>query len=254
MTRSAFVTRGNLAAFCQWIASAVLLAATLAMFGATVAAALGYLPFLTLPLRFGETLLPQAGAAIQVGLVVLLVVILSALPAGFRVLRLERSHRDFALTMSDVAEAYHACHAADRGETFRLGSEYDAVKERIRFLQCHPDLGALEPEILELAAQMSYVSRDLAETYSDENVARARGFLRHRQEEIALFQDRIEAALATARELRRQKDAVETEERVCESRLAMMEQEFGPLLRDLGFVRARRDGNVIALPGVTAAE
>ena len=52
----------------------------------------------------------------------------------------------------------------------------------------HPDLGALEPEILELAAQMSRISQDLAETYSDEKVDRARTFLQQRQQEIDTFQ------------------------------------------------------------------
>jgi hypothetical protein len=148
--------------------------------------------------------------------------------------------------MSDVAEAYRVCHAADRKGAFTLSEQFDAVKERIAYLRNHPDLGNLEPDILETASEMSFASRDLAETYSDENVARARGFLAHRQEEIALFEDRFERALNTCRELRRQRDSVALDEDMMDSRLRQLEDEFGDLMAELGYSRSR--DNVIALP------
>lgn len=254
MTHSMTQKRNFLVAYAQLAASAVLILGTLAMLAATVAAAFGYLPFLQMPLRFGDVLIPQAGIFVQSGVVLLLCAICAFLPSGFRVLQLERSHRDFAMCMSDVADAYHASHAADRAGAFRLGSEYDAVKERILFLRQHPDLGAAEPQILELASQMSYTSRDLAQIYSDENVSRARGFLRHRQEEIELFEDRIHRARDISHELRDHLGQVEKAEKRNDARLADLESEFGDLLDRLGFRRHDRDGNVIALPSVTAAE
>lgn len=243
-----------ISAYFQWVSAGILLVVTLAAFAATIAGFLGFLPLLTLPLQFGEVIYPQAGAAIQVGAVVLLVAICSTLPSGFRVSRLENSHRDFSMCMSDVAEAYQFCHAADREGVFNLGTEYDAVKERIMYLRSHPDLRELEPEILEAAAEMSYASRELAEIYSDENVSRARGFLKHREEEIALFEDKIDRALSVSRELRRQKEAVEVEEAAMENRLHALEEEFGGLLSELGFSRTRTPGNVISMPHATAAE
>lgn len=240
--------------YFQWISAGILLAATMAAFAATVAGFLGLMPMLNLPLQFGDIVYPQAGAAIQVGLVVILVAICSTLPSGFRVRRLETSHRDFSICMSDVAEAYQLCHAADREGVFNLATEYDAVKDRIMFLRSHPDLRELEPEILEAAAEMSYASRELAEIYSDENVSRARGFLKHREEEIALFEDKIDRALSISRELRRQKEAVEVEEAAMENRLHTLEEEFGGLLNELGFSRSRTPANIISLPHATAAE
>ena len=47
-------------------------------------------------------------------------------------------------------------------------------RERLVWLRRHPDLGSAEPEILELAAQMSHESRTLAQTFSTERVERCR--------------------------------------------------------------------------------
>ena len=49
---------------------------------------------------------------------------------------------------------------------------------------------------------MSFASRDLAKIYSDERVARARTFLRQRQEEIDNFTARIQDARAVVEDLR----------------------------------------------------
>ena len=242
------------AVYAQWAAMGLMACLAIGVLLATVAAAVGLLPFLTLPLRFGDTVVPQAGMVLQVGIALLLVCIAAVLPSGLRVLRLERSHRDFAMCMSDVADAYHAAHAADRAGAFRLGAEFDAVKERIMYLRQHPDLGSIEPEILEIAAQMSFTSRDLAQTYSDENVSRARGFLSHREEEIALFESRIGKAVAVSRELRDRTAAVETAERDNDTRLKALEDEFGDLLHDLGFARPKKDAKIIPLAQATAAE
>ncbi|MBJ3762242.1 DNA repair protein [Maribius pontilimi] len=248
MSTKAKTFRRTLAAQVQWVASSLVAVAALALGLATLAGVLGYLPVLTLPLQFGDTIYPQAGLAIQVGLAIFLLAVVACLPSGLRVLDLERTHRDFSITMSDVAEAYRICHAADRQGVFTLSEQFDAVKERILYLRQHPDLGNLEPDVLEAASEMSYASRDLAETYSDENVARARGFLAHRQEEAALFEDRFERALKICRDLRRQRDAVAMDGDMMDSRMSQLEDEFGDLLRDLGFTRSRTAHNIIAMP------
>ncbi|SFP20260.1 hypothetical protein [Tranquillimonas alkanivorans] len=235
----------------QWLASVLIGAAAVAAVGACIAAALGYLPWLTLPLTFGDTTYEEAGRFVQIGIATLLVALASALPSGFRVLSLERSHRDFSICMSDVAEAYRICHAADRAGAFTLSHEFDAVRERIRFMRDHPDLRSLEPRILEAAAQMSTVSHEMAETYSDENIERARGFLRQRQDEIEDFRDRIVEATSQCHELRRWLEQVELEESIMESQLTQLEEQLGETLEKLGFVRER--GNVVPM-SATAAE
>lgn len=236
----------------QWLAAGVIAAATIAAGGATIAGLFGYLPVLNMPLTFAAYTFPEAGVVVQVGVVVLLLTLLAAQPSGFRVLALERTHRDFSICMSDVADAYRVCHAADRAGAFTLSNEFDAVKERIQFLNSHPDLGNLEPDVLEAAAQMSHASRELAEIYSDEAIARARGYLDHRQEEIELFRARIDKATSDCHELRRRTEAAELEEATMESRLDRLHDEFGDMLHDLGYVR--RKDNVVSLPPATAAE
>ena len=118
----------------------------------------------------------------------------------------------FRVTMSDVAQAYQAAHAADREGVFELTSEFDSVRERIEYLRRHPDLGSLQPELLEMAAQMSHESRDLAEIYSTERVERARHFLRQRQEEAEQMRHRVQAAFTTCSELRLWLERVEIDE------------------------------------------
>lgn len=196
----------------------------------TVCSAAGYIGWLALELRFGDWLMPQAGPTIQVGVTLFLVGLCFYLPAHARMIKLELSHRDFRMTMEDVARAYHASHAADRSGYFKMASEFDSIRERILHMREHPDLGALEPEILDLAAQMSHISRDLAEIYSDDAIERARLFLKQRMQEANVTRQRIEHGLQVSQDFRRMLDRVELEESVVESRLQMLREEFDDLM------------------------
>ena len=144
----------------------------------------------------------RAGMWVQIGLTLLVVALAFYLPSAARVLKLEAHHRDFSLSMEDVARAYRASHEADRATLFKMASEFDSVRERIQHMKEHPDLGHLEPEILELAGQMSHVSRDLADIYSDDSVARAKAFLKQRQEEVDRYLETLALAKKTTEDLR----------------------------------------------------
>ena len=167
------------------LASILSLAAAGALW--SLAAAVGFAPWLQMDVGLGGAVSVDAGFAVQLALTLLLLGLCFFIPMNDRVMRLENSHRTFRVTMWDVAQAYQAAHAADRDGCFSLKSEFDSVRERLEHLRSHPDLGKLEPEVLEMAAQMSYESRELAEIYSTECVERARQFLRHRQEEADLM-------------------------------------------------------------------
>lgn len=204
--------------------------AALGLLAATILAALGVLPWLRIEAGLGDASWPYAGMAAQIGLTALAVMLLAYLPSNARILSLEHSHRRFAVTMHDVTRAYRAAHEADRRGIFTLSQEYDAVKERLRFLREHPDLDSLEPEVLELAAQMSQVSHELAQTYSDEKIARARHFLRERQEEIARFEARLDDAKAVASEIRGWTQTVEMDEAIARSQIARLREQMAELL------------------------
>lgn len=161
---------------------------------------------------------------------VLSALLLAFMPANWRVLALENSHRSFRMRMEDVTQAYMVAHAADREGTFQMSSEFDAVRERILFLRDHPDLGELEPDVLDVAAQMSRISEDLAHRYSAEKVTRAKSFLCQRRDEAAMTDARIEDALEVTREMRRLIEAVEMEESVAASRLDQLRTELDALL------------------------
>jgi hypothetical protein len=205
----------------------------------SLAAAVGFAPWLRLDVGLGDVS-TDAGVAVQLALTLLLLGLCFFVPMNDRVMRLENSHRTFRVTMWDVAQAYQAAHAADRDGCFTLKSEFDSVRERLEHLRRHPDLGKLEPEILEIAAQMSHESRDLADIYSTERVERAQQFLRQRQEEADQMTDRVRTASATCRELKGWLERVEFDEDRARSELARFRDELEPLLHalELGPVEA----------------
>ncbi len=231
----------------QMLATAILAAAAAAATAWTFAALAGLAPWAEIPVTIGGLEYPAAGMALQLIFTAVFLSLLAFLPGSRRVMQLERTHRDFAISMSDVMEAYAACHAADRQGAFTLSEQFDAVKERIAWLRRHPDLGNLEPDVLEAAAQMSLASHELAETYSDDNIARAEAFLRQRQEEIAAFESRIQTATAAMHRLRRWTEQVEVEESVMRSQLDRLEEEFGDLLEEMGFRRTGTPDNLYPL-------
>ncbi|WP_170759676.1 DNA repair protein [Ruegeria lacuscaerulensis] len=208
-------------------------AAALFSVTATILSALGVLPWLSIQAGIGEGAIIDAGMYVQIGLTALILMLAFYLPANARMMALENAHRKFALNMHDISAAYQMAHAADRGGLFMMSSEFDAVKERMAFLRQHPDLQSLEPEILELAAQMSQISHELAETYGDTKVSRARMFLQQRQEEIEQFQKRIEEAQTIQHELRQWTHDIEMEESIARSQLARLRDELFELLPEL---------------------
>ena len=111
-----------------------------------------------------------------------------------------------------------------------MKSEFDSVRERLEHLRRHPDLGKLEPEILEMAAQMSHVSREIGEIYSTERVERVRQFLQQRQEEADQMTQRVRGASAACHELKGWLERVEIEEDRARSELAHFKEELEPLL------------------------
>jgi chromosome segregation ATPase len=187
----------------------------------------------------------------QLGLTAFMALLCLFLPANSRMARLERSHRTFAMGLEDVAHAYRLAHAADRAGVFALSGEFEAVRARLKHLREHPDLAHLEPELLQLAAEMSFQTRDLARTYSDARVARARDFLRQRQEEVQSLTDRLTLARQTTDELRRWLTDIEAEERQAEQQIKRLEADLREILPQLGYALEAddpRDATVVQLP------
>ncbi|ETX16437.1 DNA repair protein [Roseivivax halodurans JCM 10272] len=205
----------------------------LALLAYTVACAAGHAEWLSLPLTFGDATFEGAGWILQSGVTALAVGLCFFLPANARIMALETSHRRFHIGMQDVARAYQVAHAADRQGVFTLKSEFDSIRERMAHLREHPDLSDLEPSVLEIASQMSHLSRDLAQVYSDRNVARARDFLIQRQQEVEDFNCRLDHAKTVATDMRRWLDRVETDEAVAESQLARLCDELTGILPEL---------------------
>lgn len=248
--RSAFLRSVQV---CHALAVLLLTAVALTAMVVTLMSWAGAMPWLTLTARFGDFTYPEAGPLVQVTLTAILAMMLFFLPANLRILALERSHRQFRVSMEDVARAYHLCHTADRAGVFTLSSEFDAVRERIAWLRDHPDLQTLEADILTLAAQMSQQSHRLAEIYSDARVARARDFLRQRQEEAEAQQTRIVEAMHILREIRQWADQVEVEEAIVASQIARLDEQLQSVLPALGYgfeeaaEPPRADDNVVPL-------
>ncbi len=225
----------------------------------TILSAIGILPWLSLQAGLSNGATIDAGVYVQAGLTALILMLVFYLPSNARMMALENTHREFTMNMQDVAGAYQVAHAADRSGVFALASEFDAVKERMAFLRDHPDLQGLEPQVLELAAQMSQISQELAETYGDTKVERARAFLRQRQEEVEQFQQRIEEAQIIQHELRQWTRDIEIEESIAKSQLARLRDELFDLLPELSAqLQSPTDdqtpGSVVAMTPPRAAE
>lgn len=241
----------------QSAAQGAIVALTFGLCLATAFAALGWMPWPTIYLSFGPQTVPEAGMWIQMGLTLLFVILCFFLPANARMARLERSHRSFQMGVEDVARAYRMAHAADRAGVFSLSSEFDSVRARLEHLRHHPDFGHLEPELLQLAAQMSHETRELARAYSDVKVARAKSFLAQRQEEVQALTDRLAIARRTCDELKRWLTDIESDERQAQVQLRRLEADLKEILPGLGYafdLEDKADTNVVTLPKPQRAE
>ncbi len=199
----------------------------------TLLSAFGVIPWLQVSAHFEEYTYNNAGKILQITLTALSVMLAFLVPSTQRVMRLERSHRRFNVDMQDIANAYTAVHAADRAGNFRLSSEFDEMRDRMAYLRDHPDLAGLEPALLKVAADMSFVSKELAETYSNENIERARTFLRQREHEITQFQDRLQKAKAINNELHTWVKKLELEESGARNQLAYLHEELREVMPEV---------------------
>jgi len=238
-------------ALLQMGAQGLIAMLAVAMVLISAAAAIGWMPWPDLAVSWGGVALASAGMWMQIVLTGLALILLLYLPANRRMARLERSHRSFAMGLEDVSRAYRIAHAQDRAGVFALSPEFDSVRARMEHLRKHPDLQHLEPELLQLAAQMSHETRELARAYSDDKVARARIFLSQRQEEVHALTDRLAAARRTCDELRRWMQDVDAEERQAQVQLKRLEADLRDLLPTLGYAMEFddiREDNVVTLP------
>lgn len=233
----------------QGVAQVAVVAVALGLSAASLAATLGWMSWPSLTVLWDGRPVPDAGMIAQLALTALFLALCVFLPANARMDRLEKSHRSFRIGLDDVRRAYEIVHAADRRGTFALSAEFESVRLRMEYLKNHPDLSELEPEILELAAQMGYASRDLARTYAEDKVTRAKGFLRQRQEEAERMAERLRIARQTCDELRRWLTDVESEERRNAAVMRRLEADLREILPSLGYeVDDWREPNVVPLP------
>ena len=205
----------------------------------SLGAAVGLMPWLNFAVHMGERVVENAGMIAQIAGTFLCVMLAGFLPSHARIMALETSHRQFRIGMQDVAHAYQMAHAADRAGIFKLESEFDSVRERLAYMRRHPDLAHLEPEVLEVAAQMSHLSRALAETYSDASVGRAKMFLRQRQQEIATFKDRLVRAQEISTELQHWLRQVEAEEAAAAAQLSRLRAELAGMMPEVMGIETR---------------
>lgn len=236
----------------QHLAFGAIIAITAFLCLTSALAALGQMPWPTMQLAWAGVALPEAGMWVQIGLTAIMVCVCFFIPANARMARLEKTHRSFQIGMEDVKRAYALAHAADRTGVFSLSTEFEEMRQRMELLRKHPDLQQLEPELLELAAQMSFQSRDLARAYSDDKVSRARSFLAARQADADTMAEKLKLARMTVDELKRWLTDVETEERRNHAQIRRLEADLREVLPALGYdfddrAEPARKANVVAL-------
>ena len=217
-----FMLIGN---FVQMLAAGTLAASALALLAVTALSAAGVLPWLELQVNFG-TPLPLAGIGVQIGTTLLLLVLASYIPASYRVAQLEMAHRNFEVGMDDVTRAYRAAHMADRAETFEIRREFDAVRQRYKFLKDQPDLKDIDDELLVIAAQMSETSRDLADRFSDRRIARVREGLERRAEDAQSLESQVRAIRNEKDKLTKMRGEAEVSESEFRRQVDALQDEF----------------------------
>jgi len=233
--------------FLQKVAFYTLIAITIASVGTTLLAAIGQLSWLNITVTSGGSMIQNAGMYGQIGVSAFLVGLCFFLPTNSRIFALETSHRRFAMTMDDVARAYQSAHQADREGVFTIAREFDSMRDRMAYLRDHPNLAQLEPGLLELAAQMSHESRELADIYSDEKVERANAFLRQRKQELEAYQDRITAAHRATAEIKEWMAQIDMDENVVEAQLDRLENDLREVLPLVGLDVVSNRKNVVEI-------
>ncbi len=228
-------TMFQISGLARQVAQVIILLSALALTAASIAMAFGVLDWPEIAATYAGQPLPYAGMWAQLAANALLLALVFFLPANLRMARLEKSHRSFAMGVEDVSRAYRVAHAADRTGVFALSGEFESMRARFDHLRQHPDLGHLEPELMNLAAEMSFLSRDLARTYSDDKVARAKSFLKQRQEEVHMITDRIAAARRTCDELRRWLADIQADDRKAQHQIRRLEADLQEILPTLGY-------------------
>lgn len=195
-------------------------------------------------------------AVVYVGVTLSLIgiVICTLVPGSKRVLKLEQTHRDFRVTMNDVERAYNIVHEKDRDGAFNLPGEFEGVRERFEFLKSKSELQDFEPEILLLAAQMSYHTREVARAFNTESVARAEDFLRQRRYELERGEEQIAVALTVLGRVKREARALALAEQVQDSQISRIVAEITEELTPLGFQVTPRQNTVVEFAMATPAE
>ena len=181
-------------------------------------------------------------------------VMITFIPGSKRTLLLELSHRNFHIGTTDVAEAYYQVHTADRAGAFKLPSEFEGIRERFEYLRSLPDFENAEPEILTLAAQMSYVNRAVAVAFNDDTVARANDFIAQRKHELTRVEERLESARGLLLRVRQEATALALAEQVQDSQLSRFMTEICEQLAPLGFQIIKKQNTVVEFPMASPAE
>ncbi|MEM8804306.1 MAG: hypothetical protein AAGF55_17415, partial [Pseudomonadota bacterium] len=107
--------------------------------------------------------------------------------------------------------------------------EFDAVRQRYKFLKDQPDLKDIDDELLVIAAQMSETSRDLAERFSDRRIARVREGLQRRAEDAESLEAQLLAIRAENEKLAKMRTDAEMSESAFRKQVDVLQAEFASL-------------------------
>lgn len=154
---------------------------------------------------------------------------------------------DFSLRMEDVAKAYYAVHHADRSGIFQLPEQFDAVRQRMQWLQSQPELSNYESDVLLLAAQMSETTKSLASRYNDDTVKRAEQFLVQREQECERFEALVVEARSAYTTVQTKARKLQLQHETTSSELNALHEDMRRQLEPLGFVIERKPATDVIL-------
>lgn len=139
---------------------------------------LGWTPWVTWSLTFGETTITNAGMYAQILVSAVLILQAASVQDKVRLMHNEKTTILANQKYNDVSHAYDVCFQKDKTGFFKAKNQYDQVRERFNYLDDHPDLEHMTDDVLELAAMMATESSGLAEAFSDAKVQKLEAALR----------------------------------------------------------------------------
>lgn len=221
----------------------------------------GFMPWLYVPLQFGqEGAVVDRGTIIQLLLVLVMFSLCYNIPSSARIMRMEVIKHKEHLGLQDIMTATAHLFEEDRNGAFSVTTQFDNITRRIEMLQRHETLDKLSDKHQATAAMISYQVRKFAKKFSKKKVDRANTALQLIRQRLTETETIIADVTPIVNDLASEYNDIVDRERICRARVVAMLDQIQPLLEQFDLIPQSDDKEeepsshreVIALPKTSA--